>query len=69
MGAAGFIGLTSGIAEWVFMKPRHVSVTISAANNMVDDPARAIASLVWPNVVDALGMHPRAKERCRRTAW
>jgi hydroxysqualene dehydroxylase len=62
MGEAGFIGLTSGTAEWVFMKPGHVSVTISAANNMVDDPARAIASMVWPNVVDALGLHARAKE-------
>jgi squalene-associated FAD-dependent desaturase len=61
-GQAGFIGLTSGTAEWVFVKPGHVSVTISAANNMVDDPARAIASLVWPNVVDALGLHASAKE-------
>jgi uncharacterized protein with NAD-binding domain and iron-sulfur cluster len=28
---------------------------------MVDDSARALASLVWPNVVDALGLHARAK--------
>jgi len=62
MGEAGFIGLTSGTAEWLFMKPGYVSVTISAANNMVDDPARTIASLVWPNVVDALGLNARAKE-------
>jgi hydroxysqualene dehydroxylase len=62
MGEAGFIGLTSGTAEWVFMKPDHVSVTISAANKMVDDPAGDIASQVWPNVVDALGLHARAKE-------
>jgi squalene-associated FAD-dependent desaturase len=62
LGEAGFIGLTSGTAEWVFMKPGYVSVTISAANNMVDDPARAIASLVWPNVVDALGLHASAKQ-------
>ncbi|MEA2731347.1 MAG: hydroxysqualene dehydroxylase [Acetobacteraceae bacterium] len=61
IGQAGFIGLTSGTAEWVFRKPGHVSVTISAANNMVDDSARALASLVWPNVVDALGLHARAK--------
>ncbi|MEA2739485.1 MAG: hydroxysqualene dehydroxylase, partial [Acetobacteraceae bacterium] len=61
-GAAGFIGLTSGTAEWVFVKPGHVSVTISAANGMVDEPARAIASLVWPNVADALGLDPIAKQ-------
>jgi hydroxysqualene dehydroxylase len=62
LGEAGFIGLTSGTAEWVFMKPGHVSVTISAANNMVDDPARVIASLVWPNVADALGLPAAARE-------
>nr|WP_294509930.1 hydroxysqualene dehydroxylase HpnE [uncultured Rhodopila sp.] len=50
-----FIGLTSGTAEWVFIKPGHVSVTISAANRMVDEPAEAIALRVWPDVVDALG--------------
>ena len=35
-GSAGFIGLIGGTAEWVFVKPGHVSVTISAANRMVD---------------------------------
>lgn len=59
---AGFIGLTSATAEWLFIKPGHVSVTISAANNMVDDSARAIAALVWPNVVDALGLPASFKE-------
>ena len=52
----GFIGLTSGIAEWVFAKRDHVSVTISAANHMVDDDAASIASRVWPNVRMALGL-------------
>ena len=66
LGEAGFIGLTSGTAEWLFMKPGHVSVTISAANNMVDESARVIASLVWPNVVDALGLHAGAKETMPR---
>jgi phytoene dehydrogenase-like protein len=58
---AGFIGLTSGTAEWVFVKPDHISVTISAANNMVDDNARTIASLVWPNVVDAVELPANEK--------
>jgi hydroxysqualene dehydroxylase len=52
----GFIGLTSGIAEWVFAKRDHVSVTISAANHMVDDDAAAIAARVWPNVKMALDL-------------
>jgi hydroxysqualene dehydroxylase len=50
----GFIGLTSGTAEWVFLKPGHVSVTISAANGMVDEPAAVVASRVWPDVREAL---------------
>lgn len=58
LGTAGFIGLVSGAAEWVFVKPGHVSVTISAANRIVDDTARMIALTVWPNVVDALGLDP-----------
>jgi squalene-associated FAD-dependent desaturase len=60
---AGFIGVTSGAAEWVFVKPDHVSVTISAANSRVDDPAQSIASAVWSNVVDALGLPSNLKDR------
>jgi hydroxysqualene dehydroxylase len=62
LGKAGFIGLTSSTAEWVFMKPGHVSVTISAANNRVDDSAQAIAARVWPDVVDALALPASLKD-------
>ncbi len=53
-GETGFIGLIGGVAEWAFVKPGHVSVTISAANRMVDQPAEAIARTVWPEVRAAL---------------
>jgi len=53
-GPAGFIGLVGGTSEWVFVKQGHVSVTISAANHMVDQPAEAIAAAVWPDVRTAL---------------
>ncbi len=56
LGESGFIGLISGVAEWVFMKREHVSVTISAANRMVDEPASALAARVWPDVRAALGL-------------
>ncbi len=49
-GEAGFVGVVGGNAEWVFVKPGHVSVTISAANRMVDRTAEAIAAAVWPDV-------------------
>jgi uncharacterized protein with NAD-binding domain and iron-sulfur cluster len=48
--------LIGGAAEWLFLKPGHVSVTISAANAKVDEPAETIAALVWPNVAAALGL-------------
>jgi squalene-associated FAD-dependent desaturase len=55
-GPAGFFGVIGGAAEWVFVKPGHVSVTISAANRMVDQPASAIADAVWPDVCATLGL-------------
>jgi hypothetical protein len=50
LGAAGFIGLIGGTAEWIFAKSGIVSVTISAANHMVDEPPDAIAAKVWRDV-------------------
>ena len=34
-----FIGLIGGVAEWVFRKPEVLSVTVSAADRLVDVPA------------------------------
>ena len=65
-GPTGFIGLIGGTAEWVFVKRGHVSVTISAANRMVDQDAEAIARAVWPDVRAAL---EPARSRCRRGGW
>jgi hydroxysqualene dehydroxylase len=58
-GQAGFIGLIGGAAEWVFVKRGHVSVTISAANRMVDQSADDIAAAVWPDVRAALHLEGR----------
>ena len=52
----GFIGLLGGTAEWVFIKPGVVSVTISAANRLVDRAASDLAATVWPEVEAALGI-------------
>jgi squalene-associated FAD-dependent desaturase len=58
---AGFVGVLAGTADWVFVKRGHVSVTISAANRLVDEPPRDLAALVWPNVCFALGIPRDAK--------
>ncbi|HET9019129.1 MAG TPA: FAD-dependent oxidoreductase, partial [Acetobacteraceae bacterium] len=55
-GPAGFVGVIGGTAEWVFIKPGIVSVTISAANRLVDLPAGDIAARVWPDVCAALDL-------------
>ena len=55
-GPAGFIGLVAGSAEWVFVKPGHVSTTTSAANRLAEVDADRIAAGIWPNVRAALGL-------------
>jgi hydroxysqualene dehydroxylase len=54
LAATGFLGVLSGTAEWIFAKHDHVSVTVSAANTLVDDAAAELAEIVWLNVRDAL---------------
>jgi squalene-associated FAD-dependent desaturase len=49
-GEAGFIGLVGGLAEWVFFKPGIASVTISAANRLLDAPAERLAATVWREI-------------------
>jgi len=53
---AGFTGLIGGTAEWVFVKPGHASVTISAANRIVDDDAETIAAATWDDARRVLGL-------------
>ncbi len=55
-GPAGFVGVIGGVAEWVFVKPGIVAVTISAANRLADLPAEEIAARVWPDVCAAVGL-------------
>ncbi|HEV2549418.1 MAG TPA: hydroxysqualene dehydroxylase HpnE [Stellaceae bacterium] len=45
-----FIGVIGGATQWVFRKPGVLSVTISAANGLVDAPAQELAQLIWPEV-------------------
>jgi squalene-associated FAD-dependent desaturase len=49
-----FLGVIGGTAEWVFVKPGHVSVTISAAEHLIDRAAEDLAPAIWRDVVKAL---------------
>ena len=55
-GAPPFVGLIGGAAEWVFVKPGHVSVTVSAAQSLIDAPAEELAARLWPETCAALGL-------------
>jgi len=57
--AAPFVGVVGGVGEWVFAKPGIVSVTISAANRLIDIPAEKLATEVWADVRAA---YPRLTE-------
>jgi squalene-associated FAD-dependent desaturase len=49
-----FIGVVGGTAEWVFRKPGVISVTVSAADSLVDRPAEELSALLWRDVAAAL---------------
>lgn len=46
-GVAPFTGVVGGLAEWVFVKPGIVSVTISAANRWAEMPNDDMAARAW----------------------
>jgi squalene-associated FAD-dependent desaturase len=51
-----FLGVIGGDAQWLFLRGRMVSVTVSAATGLVDEPAEAIARRLWSDVDRALGL-------------
>ena len=55
-----FIGLVGGTAEWVFRKREVVSVTVSAADRLIDLPAEDLARSLWRDVATALRFPPRS---------
>ncbi|QCE35605.1 hypothetical protein FAI40_09870 [Acetobacteraceae bacterium] len=50
----GFLGVNLGISEWIFVKDRVISVTISAANRYASISKERLVSRVWQEVVLAL---------------
>ena len=48
-----FAGLVGGTAEWVFRKREIVSVTVSAADRLIDEPAETLREVLWRDVAAA----------------
>jgi hypothetical protein len=55
-GSPLFIGIIGGKAQWVFRKRGVLSVTVSAADALVDLPANELRELLWRDVAVAYGL-------------
>ncbi|MGE4350722.1 MAG: hydroxysqualene dehydroxylase HpnE [Bdellovibrionales bacterium] len=55
---AGFTGLIGGVAEWVFVKPDVVSVTVSAADRYGEEEQQTWAEAVWDDVAKLFDLDP-----------
>jgi squalene-associated FAD-dependent desaturase len=52
-GSPLFVGVIGGSAEWIFRKRETLSVTVSAAVRLVDQPAAELRQLLWADVASA----------------
>ena len=49
-GSPALLGLLGGTAEWVFAFPDRLSVTVSAADHLVDTPREELAQRFWADI-------------------
>jgi squalene-associated FAD-dependent desaturase len=49
------MGLVGGTAQWLFLRDRVASLTVSAADRLADEPSEAIAEILWLETARALG--------------
>ncbi len=49
-----FFGLTGALAQWVLVRSDHVSVTVSAADAVIEQSSTEIAAQIWRDIVPAL---------------
>jgi len=54
-GGMPWLGLTGGLGQWVSVRDRLLSVTISAAEDVVEDDAQAIARTLWRELSPLIG--------------
>ena len=55
-GTPAMVGLLGGTAEWVFAFPDRLSVTVSAADHLVDRDRETLARLFWADIQKAHGI-------------
>ncbi len=55
-GMPAFIGIIGGLSEWVFAFEDRLSVTISAADRLMDEPRESLAIRIWAEVSQVAGL-------------
>ncbi len=55
-GAPQILGVIGGTAEWIFSFPDRISVTISAADSLVERDREELAQTLWADIGAALGI-------------
>jgi squalene-associated FAD-dependent desaturase len=56
--AEPMIGVIGGTVEWIFAFPDRISVTVSAADRLLDVDREALAAQLWAEVAQVLGLSP-----------
>lgn len=59
------LGIIGGDAQWLFFRDDIVSVTVSAADDLVGEPAETVADRAWADVSQAIGRVGAALPRYR----
>jgi squalene-associated FAD-dependent desaturase len=55
-GQAPIIGVINGTVEWVFSFPHHISITVSAADRLLDVARETLAATLWEEVAAVTGI-------------
>ena len=60
-----FLGLTGTEAQWLFARGNSVSVTVSAADRLIDRSSDELADFLWAEIASVLGRERRPAPPCR----
>ncbi|HZR75825.1 hydroxysqualene dehydroxylase HpnE [Bradyrhizobium sp.] len=55
-GQPPILGVVGGLVEWLFAFPQRLSITISGADRLVDNPREELAQAIWRDICQASGI-------------
>jgi hydroxysqualene dehydroxylase len=61
--ALSFMGMVGSHCQWLFLRENIASITVSAADGLVDKPSEEIATILWPEVAKALDLGAEATNK------